>query len=282
VILESLAAHCGYDIVKDLGSLKLILLSGRVVPPALREYFEKRWNARVSCVYGMTEGGGIASMCHAGRFHIHSNAFILELLNPSTGDPVAPGEIGVLVITNYYRQAAPLVRYNTRDWCRLIPEPCPCGDKHPTLEVLGRMDDTIEFEGKQLYFARIDQAVVEFSQQFGTVVYFVIVTPKRLHIRVESANGLPRPSQESLNKLGAALGVPFKVDVCRAGELLNRDALTKVPNVGKPHTVSDWRGSERRCVSLSEALIEWPHMGIGDVTDLVRRAVSNEILRKTL
>ncbi len=282
IILEALAKKRGYDWQKDLGSLKLILLSGRVLPLALKEHFESRWNAKVSCVYGMTEGGGIASMCPAGRFHIHPDAFILELLDPVTGQHVARGEIGVLVLSNYYRQGAPLVRYNTRDCCRLLAEPCLCGDASPTIEVLGRLDDTIELVGKKIYFARLEQAVLEFASQFGTVVYFAIVTHKKLHIRVESENGLQQPSAETLQKLRADLGVPLKVHVCRTGELLDRGWLMRSPSVGKPHHVSDWRGDGRRCATLSESLIEWPPIGARDLADILRRALSNEFWRKKL
>jgi phenylacetate-CoA ligase len=282
IILALLAEKCGYDLARDLGSLKHLMLAGRVVPLALKEYLEKLWNAAATSVYGLTETGGIASMCESWRLHIHPRAFILEIVDPETGRHVPDGEVGVLLVTSYYRQASPLFRFNTEDYSRMYTDACPCGDPSPTIEILGRVDDTIEMEGKRIYFKQLEEAVLRFAQQFESVIYFAVVTGRRLLIRIESENGKSWPSGESLQRLREALRVPLKVSICKKGELLDRDQLLRFPNVFKPHNLSDWRKGKRRCVTLSEALIEWPKLGFGDLLDIARRAVKNQLLRWTL
>ena len=77
--------------------------------------------------------------------------------------------------------------------------------------------------------------------------------------RVTTASA-PRRA-ESLDRLRAALQVPLRVDVCKAGELLDLGSMLRTPEVGKPQAVSDWRRDPRRCVTQSEALIKWPEIG---------------------
>ena len=282
IMLDIVAEKAGYDINRDLASLKHVLVSGRIVPPALKEYMERRWEVGVTSVYGSTEGGGVATTCKAWNLHIHPGAFILEILDPETWQPVPHGEIGVLVITSYYRQASPLFRYNTFDICRMITEPCSCGDPAPIIHVLGRMEDVVRLGGKVLYFFDIEQAVLEFTRHLESAIYFVIVAKERLHVRVESHNDVRKPDQESLGRLRDSLGVPLKVDICSKGELLNPRFLMQTPNVYKPNNVSDWNKPQRRCVTLTESLIEFPRVGAADFADITRRFFKNGLLRKLL
>lgn len=101
VMLEMVADKCGYDLKKDLGSIKHVLISGAIIPPALKDYIEKRWGALIRSVYGSTETGGIASTCEKGNHHLHRDAFILEIVDPETKEPVKKGETGILVVTSY-------------------------------------------------------------------------------------------------------------------------------------------------------------------------------------
>jgi phenylacetate-CoA ligase len=282
IMLEMIADKLGYDLKKDLGSIKHVLMSGAIIPPALKEYIENRWNASVRSVYGSTETGGMASTCEKGNHHLHRNAFIFEILDPETKQPVKKGETGVLVVTSYYRKAAPLFRYYTKDICRLIPGKCSCGDSIPTIEILGRMDDEINLYDKKIFSFNLEQSILEFAKQFDSAVYFVIVTGKRLHIRVETHNNKNKASDESIAALRAKLGVPFKVHICTKGELLDAGFLLRSPEVYKPVTISDWRVEPLRSANLTEALIKWPKVGYYEFVDIIRRFFKNAILRKIL
>ncbi|MBN2402428.1 MAG: phenylacetate--CoA ligase family protein, partial [Spirochaetes bacterium] len=282
IMLEMVADKCGYDLKKDLGSIKHVLTSGAIVPPALKEYIERKWGASVRSVYGSTETGGMASTCAYGNHHLHRNAFIFEILDPETKEPVKPGETGVLVVTSYYRKAAPLFRYYTRDICRFMTERCPCGDPIPTIEILGRMDDEIALSGKKVYSFNLEQSILEFTKQFDSAVYFVIVTDRRLHIRVETHNNKNKASDESITELSTKLGVPLKVHICPKGELLDAGFLLRSPEVYKPVSISDWRVESIRCTTPTEALIKWPHVGSQEFLDIIRRFFKNALQRRIL
>lgn len=282
VLLDLLAPRCGYDLRKDLGSVRHLMLAGGLVTPPLKQFIEKRWDASVGLVYGLTETGGIASMCDAWRLHVHPNAFVLEVVDPQTGSPVPNGDVGLLLVTSHYRQAAPLFRYESRDYCRRHADSCPCGDPSPTIEILGRIDDTLEVGGRSIYYAHLDQAIRELAAELDSAIYFVIATRSRLHIRIEAHNGKQALDPQGVKRLQEKLDAPTKVTVCPSGEILNYDSMLAFPSVGKPHPVSDWRKDPRRCVNLSEALVEWPKMPPRTLLDFVWRFFKAAWLRLTV
>jgi phenylacetate-CoA ligase len=282
IILEMIAEKCGYNIKKDFSSLKHVLMSGGIVSPALKEYIENRWDASVRSVYGSTETGGIASTCSEGSLHIHDNAFIVEILDMDTMKPVKAGDTGVLVVTSHYRKAAPLFRYVTKDVCKMVIEPCSCGDKTPVIQVLGRMDSAIDFNNKKIYPYVLDQTILEFGKQFDSAVYFVIVTDNKLVIRIETHNSKKKPSDESMEKLRSAFEVPLKVHVCIKGEVLDTQFLMRSPEVYKPVIVSDWRKNSQRSITITDAIIKWPKVGFIEFLDIMRRFIKNLILKKVI
>ena len=111
-------------------------------------------------IYGLTElygpGMGIDCREHVG-IHYWDDYFVVELIDPETGDPAAPGAIGEIVLTTLRKEALPLVRYRTRDLTRLLPEPCPCGSQYPRFDrLIGRSDDMVKVRGVALYPSQVD------------------------------------------------------------------------------------------------------------------------------
>lgn len=282
VILELVAEKLGYDVKKDFPTVKHILLSGAILPVALKEYIERKWDATVRSVYGSTETGGMASTCAKGNLHIHEESFIFEILDPVTMNPVKNGESGVLVLTTHARKASPLFRYVTKDICRMIPGKCDCGDAAPVILVLGRMDDIITLNNKSIYSYDLEQSILEFAKQFDSVVYFTIVTKKRLHIRIETHNGRKAPDQSSIDELKKKITLPFKIHICKKGELQDTSFLLRSPELYKPITSSDWRTDPIKCTTLSEAVVKWPEVGFLEFIDMVIRFCKKSLLKKIL
>lgn len=114
-------------------------------------------------ITGLTElygpGMGLECTAHSG-VHYWADYYILEILDPNTLEPVAPGETGEMVVTTLRKEAAPLIRYRTRDLTRLIPEPCPCGNPLPRHDhLLGRSDDMFIFRAVNIYPGQIDHVL---------------------------------------------------------------------------------------------------------------------------
>lgn len=116
---------------------------------------------------GMTElygpGTGLECSRHEG-IHYWADYYILEILDPVTLEPVPEGEIGEMVVTTLKKEAAPLIRYRTRDLTRAVPKPCSCGSIFPMHDrILGRSDDMIIFRAVNIYPGQIDEILSTIS-----------------------------------------------------------------------------------------------------------------------
>lgn len=112
---------------------------------------------------GLTElygpGTGLECAAHEG-IHYWADYYILEILNPETLEPMPPGETGEMVVTTLRKEAAPLIRYRTRDLTRILPDPCPCGSLLPRHDhLLGRSDDMFIFRAVNIYPGQIDHVL---------------------------------------------------------------------------------------------------------------------------
>ena len=116
---------------------------------------------------GMTElygpGTGLDCPRHEG-VHYWADYYILECLDPDTLEPVAAGEVGEMVVTTLCKEAAPLIRYRTRDLTRMIDHSCSCGSVLPMHDrILGRSDDMIIFRAVNIYPGQIDEVLSQIA-----------------------------------------------------------------------------------------------------------------------
>ena len=123
--------------------------------------------AEIYDIPGMTElygpGTGLDCREHSG-IHYWADYFILEILDPETLKPVAEGETGEMVVTTLMKEAAPLVRYRTRDLTRLIPGTCECGCVLPRHDkLMGRSDDMFIFRAVNIYPGQIENVLMKFK-----------------------------------------------------------------------------------------------------------------------
>lgn len=165
----SMALLLGEEVEKQnlRGKLKLkrSIFGAEAHTRRMRQRFEEALGLEHSFdISGMTEiygpGAGIECEAHQG-IHYWADMYILEIIDPETLLPVAPGELGEMVITSLKKEASPLIRYRTRDMTRLIPGACPCGCAMPRHErIQGRSDDMIIFRGVNIYPGQV-AAVLE-------------------------------------------------------------------------------------------------------------------------
>ena len=146
-ILLDRAAEQGVDV----GSLKKALVGAEAFPSVLRREFQARGIAAVQC-YGTADLGLIAYESYAPDGSICEGmvldeGVIVELVQPGTGDPVAPGEVGEVVVTTLTPEY-PLIRFATGDLSALLPGPSPCGRTNLRIRGwLGRADQSVKVRG---------------------------------------------------------------------------------------------------------------------------------------
>ncbi len=147
--------------LKEKIALKKVIMGSERSSEAMRSKMKELLGVEhVFDIPGLTElygpGTGLDCIYHEG-IHYWADYYILEILNPETLKPVNPGEVGEMVVTTLRKEAAPLVRYRTRDLTRIIPKRCSCGSILPMHDrILGRSDDMFIFRGVNIYPSQID------------------------------------------------------------------------------------------------------------------------------
>jgi phenylacetate-CoA ligase len=145
--------------------LKVGLFGAEPWTERMRQEIESRLGITALNIYGLSEviGPGVSAECTAKQgLHINEDHFIPEIIDPATGQPLADGESGELVLTCLTKEALPLIRYRTRDRTSLIREKCPCGRTTVRMERLtGRTDDMLIIRGVNVFPSQIESVLLE-------------------------------------------------------------------------------------------------------------------------
>ncbi len=135
--------------------------------PETKARIEAGWHAKCFDHAGASEVGAHSFSCESqAGIHLIESEYIAEALDRETGKPVAPGQVGELVITNLGRLGFPIIRYRTGDLVRMNIEPCACGRTFARFEggVLGRADDMTTVRGVNVYPMAVEKLIVDFHQ----------------------------------------------------------------------------------------------------------------------
>ncbi len=133
-----------------------------------RQRIEELLKLKAYNSYGLSEmnGPGVAFECtEQNGMHVWEDAYIAEIIDPATGEHVAEGEIGELVMTTLTREGMPIIRYRTRDLTRFMPGECACGRTCRRIDrIAGRADDMLIIKGVNIYPMQIEQALMSMPE----------------------------------------------------------------------------------------------------------------------
>ncbi len=130
----------------DISSLKKALVSGEALPGVTRAWLAER-GIRVSQCYATADIGAIAYETEAQEGLVVEEELLVEIVRPGTGDPVAEGEVGEVVVTSFSPDY-PLIRFATGDLSAFMPGRSPCGRTNVRLRGwMGRADQTTKVKG---------------------------------------------------------------------------------------------------------------------------------------
>lgn len=133
-----------------------------------RRRIEELFGVKAYNSFGLSEmnGPGVAFECtEQNGLHVWEDAYLVEIIDPLTLQPVAPGEVGELVMTTLDRQAMPLIRYRTRDLTRILPGACRCGRTHRRLDrIAGRSDDMFIIKGCNVFPMQIEGILLKLPE----------------------------------------------------------------------------------------------------------------------
>ncbi|MBQ8984066.1 MAG: phenylacetate--CoA ligase [Lachnospiraceae bacterium] len=154
--------------IKDQIHLKKGVIGSERWGEKMRKRISEELGIELYDIYGLTEiyGPGIGINCSYNTgMHYWDDYIYIEIIDPQTGKTVPDGELGEIVITTLVKEGAPLIRYRTHDLSRIIPGECPCGCKHPRLDVImGRTDDMIKIKGVNVFPSQIEEILREFPE----------------------------------------------------------------------------------------------------------------------
>ena len=144
--------------------LEVGLFGGEPWTEELRAQIERALGLAAMNFYGLSEmcGPGVAAECSArDGLHVQEDHFMVEVVDPGDGHPVAAGEEGELVFTTLTKEAMPLIRYRTGDLATALAARCACGRTTVRLRGLrGRLDDMLIVRGVNLYPSQVEHLLL--------------------------------------------------------------------------------------------------------------------------
>lgn len=222
----------GVDPRKDL-KIKIGNFGAEPWSERIRERIEKELGIEAFDIYGLTElcGPGVSVECneHNG-LHIWEDHFLVETIDPKTGDVLPAGEEGELVFTSLTKTGLPLLRFRTRDISVIETEKCDCGRTHSRMmRIRGRSDDMLIIRGVNVFPSQIEYAIMGFPE-LAAQYQIVLDRPEALDvftIKAELTEQTSKSTQEELNvlkrkirqKVSNITGISPIIELVKPGEI---------------------------------------------------------------
>jgi phenylacetate-coenzyme A ligase PaaK-like adenylate-forming protein len=261
VYLGEALRQAGVD--RDDISVRFGIFGAEPWTDGLRAQIEDLLPCKAMDIYGLSEviGPGVACECVEGQsgLHVNEDHFLVETLDPATGQPTAPGVPGELTFTTPTKQALPLLRYRTGDVASLHPGPCVCGRTLIRMsKVTGRVDDMVVVRGVNVYPSEVEAVLLAHA---GVTPHYLVVVDRRtpatrliVACEVDRAAG-DVPTLDTATTDTAGTGADAATTDLLATALLQRLGLhaevVVVPTgtvprteIGKANRRVDWSGGE--------------------------------------
>ncbi|MEO6016659.1 MAG: AMP-binding protein [Polaromonas sp.] len=200
------------------------LVSGEAFPPSLRDWLAERGISAYQC-YASADLGLIAYETAAREGLVLDEGVIVEIVRPGTGDPVAEGEVGELVVTTL-NPDYPLIRFGTGDLSAVLPGACPTGRTNTRIKGwMGRADQTVKIRGMFVHPGQVAAITRRFPEVLkARLVVSGEMANDSMHFKVEA-----HASHDGLDyRIGEAIR-----DVTKLRGSVELVAPGSLPNDGK-------------------------------------------------
>lgn len=213
-----------------------IIAHGEMLSQTQREYIKSILGTEPHEIYGLTETDDIALDCHFHNgLHIHEESFIVEILD-GRGQPLPPGEMGRIIVTDLSSSAMTFIRYDTGDRGMILAEPCPCGLSSKRLMVKGRVGGFMEIGGRRYNYAEF-QMILSRAGHFILRYQLAKVAGDKLELRIIPTSACSTADLERLfGEFRNDLGISPLIKV--VDEIAYSDS-------GKTHFIIDETGQRR-------------------------------------
>ena len=229
--------------VKDQLKLRVGIFGAEPWSEDMRLKIEEKLGLKAYDIYGLSEvlGPGVSGECtEQAGMHVWEDHFIVEIIDPETGEVLPEGETGELVFTSITKEAFPVIRYRTRDICSLNPEPCKCGRTHIRMrKPNGRTDDMLIIRGVNVFPSQIEEVLLKVSGDQITPNYQIIVdrvnNTDTFDINVEMSEAFFSDNVKAIEKLEkritedlrSMLGISAKVHLVNPKSIVRSEGKAK-------------------------------------------------------
>ncbi|HUS59664.1 MAG TPA: phenylacetate--CoA ligase [Planctomycetota bacterium] len=211
---------------------------------AMRKHIEPAAGVKAYDIYGLSEiiGPGVGTECEAqSGLHIFEDHFLVEIVDPETGEPMPDGEEGEVVFTTLSKLAMPIIRYRTHDITSIIPRQCECGRTIRRIERIGRRsDDMFIIRGVNVFPSQIESALLAVE---GTLPHYQIVLSRKrgldqMEVQVEVTSEIFSDKVRALEDTRAELSHAIETTL----------GLRVNVSLVEPHTIKRSEGKARRVI----------------------------------
>lgn len=204
-----------------LPSLTKAMVSGEAFPPSLSQWMREHGIDAYQS-YGTADLGLIAYETSAREGLVLDEGVIVEIVRPGTGDPVAEGEVGELVITTL-NPDYPLIRFGTGDLSAYLPGTCPTGRTNARIKGwMGRADQTTKVRGMFVHAKQVAEVVKRFPQiARARLVVTGEMANDQMQLLVETTETAPGFALQVINALREVTKLRGEVQMVAPGSLPN-------------------------------------------------------------
>ncbi len=226
----------------DLDSLKLRVgvFGAEAWSEKMRKKIEDAFNIEAYDNYGLSElcGPGVSVECkYKNGLHVWEDSFIVEVIDPETGEVLDEGERGELVFTTLDKEAMPLIRYRTRDISKILGNDCACGRTHVLIDrISGRSDDMLIVRGVNVFPSQIEHVLLSFkelSENYRIIVERDILDKLKVEVevspdlKIRDAKDIAELKKKVEEELKSALDIKAEVILLEPGSLPRYEGKAK-------------------------------------------------------
>lgn len=229
--INEVAKKMGIDIASDT-KLKYGIFGAEPWSEEMRSRIEAQTGIKAYDIFGTSEiSGPLFSECqYQDGIHIWADQFLIEVIDPETGEQLPDGELGELVVTTLVKEALPLIRYRIGDLTIINSGPCKCGRTHPRImHILGRTDDMIIIRGINVFLGQVEavlmdipevaehyQLVVGREGELNTLTVKIEVTEEVFSDKISDMMALEKKIGKALHTV---LNIAGKVELVEPGSI---------------------------------------------------------------
>jgi len=217
----------------------------------MRKHIEPAADIKAYDIYGLSEviGPGVGTECEKqDGLHIFDDHFLLEIVDPETGEPVPGGEEGEVVLTTLSKRAMPIIRFRTHDITSIIPEPCECGRTIRRIKRIGRRsDDMFIIRGVNVFPSQVEAALLAVE---GTLPHYQIILSRKrgldqMEVQVEVTPQIFSDKVRALEDVRAELSHAIETTLGIRVDVSLVEPYTIKRSEGKARRVIDNRNKEQ-------------------------------------